>query len=125
MQATSGSVIVWLDAQLPPGLAQWLRDDLGLDARSLKEMGLRDAADRTIFAAARAADVVLFSKDSDFVDLVQTHGPPPQLVWVTCGNVSNAKLRALLGAAWPQIAMLLAAGEPIVELGNSAPGSTP
>ena len=32
------------------------------------------------------------SKDQDFVDLVMVHGVPPQIIWVTCGNMLNAYL---------------------------------
>jgi predicted nuclease of predicted toxin-antitoxin system len=111
-------MIVWLDAQLPPLLAQWMTNDLGVDAKSLRALGLRDAADRDIFAAARSCGAVLISKDSDFVDLVQAHGPPPQLIWLTCGNVTNAKLRLVFGHSWSRVAGLLSGGEPIVELGG-------
>ena len=109
---------MWLDAQLPPALAPWLRDNLGLDAKALKELGLRDATDRAIFMATRAAGAILISKDSDFVDLVQQLGAPPQLVWLTCGNVTNARLRVVLAKAWPSVAPMLAAGEAVVELGD-------
>jgi predicted nuclease of predicted toxin-antitoxin system len=109
-------VIVCLDAQLPPSLDGWLNDELGIDAHSLKSLGLRDAADTVIFAAAKAANAVIISKDSDFVDLVDQHGPPPQIVWLTCGNVTNGWLRALFARTWPQVAAHLAAGEPVVEL---------
>ena len=50
-------MIVWLDAQLPPALAQWMREELGINAKSLKELGLRDAMDRDIFSAARSSHV--------------------------------------------------------------------
>jgi predicted nuclease of predicted toxin-antitoxin system len=89
---------IWLDAQLPPQLAQWLREQHGLDVEALRDLGLRDADDETIFQAARAQNVVLISKDSDFVDLVQRRGPPPKLIWLTCGNVSNVALRELFSA---------------------------
>lgn len=111
-------MIVWLDAQLPPALALWMRQNLSLDARTLKELGLRDAKDRDIFAAARDAGVVLISKDIDFVELVQAQGPPPQVIWLTCGNVTNARLCAVISSAWPKVAGLLASGEPVVELGD-------
>lgn len=62
----------------------------------------------------------MLTKDSDFVDLLERHGPPPQVVWLTCGNTSNAYLRQLLGAAWPRVAALLAAGEPLVEVSGPA-----
>jgi predicted nuclease of predicted toxin-antitoxin system len=111
-------MILWLDAQLSPTLAKWMRDDLALDARSLKELGLRDAKDVDIFAAARAAGATLISKDSDFADLVQQLGAPPQLVWLTCGNLTNVRMKAVFSSAWPRVAAVLATGEPIVELGD-------
>lgn len=109
-------MIVWIDAQLPPMLAAFMRAELGLNAIALKELGLRDATDRDIFDAARQAGAVLMSKDSDFVDLVQRRGVPPQLIWVTCGNVTNARLQVLLRSRWTSIAAMIDAGEPIVEL---------
>jgi predicted nuclease of predicted toxin-antitoxin system len=111
-------MIIWLDAQLPPTLAFWMRNNLGLDAKGLRDLGLRDADDVEIFAKAKAAGAVLISKDIDFVDLVQRLGPPPQVVWLTCGNVTNAHLKAVFARAWPSVAALLSAGEPVVELGD-------
>jgi predicted nuclease of predicted toxin-antitoxin system len=118
LQRERGLMIVWLDAQLPPTLAQWMRNDLGLEAKALRELGLRDADDADIFAKAKAAGAVLISKDSDFVDLAQRLGPPPQIVWLTCGNVTNARLKTVFARAWPNVAAMLAAGEAIVELGD-------
>ena len=71
-----------------------------------------------IFAAARAGGAaVVVTKDDDFVRLLDRHGPPPQVVWVTCGNVRNGPLRALVLSVWPRVAALLAAGEALVEIG--------
>jgi predicted nuclease of predicted toxin-antitoxin system len=114
-------VVVWTDAQLSPALAPWLRATFGVDAAPLRELGLRDAEDAAIFAAARAAGAVVLTKDSDFVGLVARLGPPPQIVWLTCGNTSNAALRALLSGVWPRVASLLAAGEPLIEISERAP----
>jgi predicted nuclease of predicted toxin-antitoxin system len=60
----------------------------------------------------------LISKDSDFVGLVQRFGPPPQLIWVTCGNVTNSNLKAIFSAVFNQALNLLGAGEAIVEIGG-------
>ena len=87
---------LWLDAQLPPRLTAWLRDERRIDAKALRELGLRDAGDREIFDAARANNVILLSKDADFVELVSRLGAPPKLIWLTCGNVSNEALQGLL-----------------------------
>jgi predicted nuclease of predicted toxin-antitoxin system len=113
-------VRLWTDAHLSPALAPWLQATFDVDAAPLRELGLRDAEDAVIFAAAREASAVLMTKDSDFVDLVARHGPPPQIVWLTCGNTTNATLRGILAQAWPRVAELLAAGEPLVEISERA-----
>ena len=111
---------LWTDAHLSPALAPWLQATFGVDAAPLRELGLRDAEDTVIFAAAREAGAVLMTKDSDFVDLVARHGPPPQIVWLTCGNTTNATLRGILTQTWPRVAELLAAGEPLIEISGRA-----
>ncbi len=72
-----------------------MRSEFGYDAHALREIGLRDADDQTIFERARIANVILLSKDVDFVNMVSRLGAPPKLIWLTCGNVSNEALRAL------------------------------
>jgi len=52
----------------------------------------------------------------DFVDLVTRLGPPPQVPWVTCGNVTNRRLREHFLATFPNARKLLEAGDPIVEI---------
>ena len=113
-------MIVWVDAQLPPALAPWLTRRFGVDARAVRDLKLRDAEDPTTFEAARQAGAVVLSKDSDFVALLERFGPPPQVVWMTIGNTSNANLRRVLETQWPPAAELLAAGEPLVEIGGAA-----
>jgi predicted nuclease of predicted toxin-antitoxin system len=50
---------IWIDAQLPPTLADWITSNFGIEATSLKELALRDAKDIEIFEAARFADAVI------------------------------------------------------------------
>jgi len=108
---------LWVDAQLPPLLAEWLSKNYGVEALSLRDLGLRDAADDEIFRAAQQAQVVMISKDSDFVELVSRHGAPPQLLWVTCGNVTNRRLQEVFAKTFSDAVALLAAGQAIVEIG--------
>ncbi len=111
--------VLWVDAQLPPALAHWLRKRHGIEAWHVAEVELLDVDDRAIFAAARTGRAaIVMTKDDDFVELVERHGPPPQVVWVTCGNLRNAELRTLILDAWPRVAELLAAGETLVEIGR-------
>ncbi|MEK7437184.1 MAG: DUF5615 family PIN-like protein [Pseudomonadota bacterium] len=107
----------WVDAQLPPSLAKWLSVQFDVEAVSLRDLGLRDSTDGEIFKAAQHAKVVLISKDSDFVELVSRYGTPPQLLWVTSGNVTNRQLQKVFGNTFPAAMALLAAGEKIVEIG--------
>ena len=44
-------------------------------------------------------------------------GPPPVL-WVTCGNTSNARLREILTKSLPPALELLRRGEPLVEISD-------
>lgn len=110
-------MIIWIDAQLSPALAGWMRGTFGVQAQSLKDLGLRDATDRKIFEAARAhGNAVILTKDSDFVALVEQFGPPPRIIWLTCGNTSNRNLQSILMVAFPKAKALIDAGEPMVEI---------
>ena len=80
------------------------------------ELGLRDAADRVIFEAARTANAVVMTKDVDFVTLLERHGPPPKIIWVTTGNTSNQSLRRILTNVFQEAMARLDAGEPLVEI---------
>ena len=114
---------LWLDNQLPPALAVWMRTTLSVDCVPVRDLNLHRASDPEIFRAARDAHVVVMTKDADFVGLVDQHGSPPQVILVTCGNTSNARLRLLVARAWPTILSMLERGEALVELGDQ-PGHT-
>lgn len=107
----------WVDAQLPPLLAAWLSEQFHVEASSLKALGLRDACDAEIFQAAQQRGIVIISKDSDFVELVSRYGTPPQLIWVTCGNVTNRQLQIVFNKTFAASLELLAAGQVMVEIG--------
>ena len=110
---------IWLDAQLSPRLARWINANfLSVQAFPLRDIGLRDARDEAIFAAARAADVVLISKDNDFIRLLERLGSPPKIIWLTCGNTSEAALQAIFTRHLPTTLHLLACGETLVEIGS-------
>ncbi|MFY7805750.1 MAG: DUF5615 family PIN-like protein [Limnoraphis robusta] len=110
---------IWVDAQLPPTLASWLTETFGLEASALRDLALRDAQDLEIFEGARAENAVIMTKDSDFIDLVCRLGAPPQILWLTCGNVTNRNLRQLLTATLPDALEQLRLGEMIVEITNT------
>jgi predicted nuclease of predicted toxin-antitoxin system len=110
---------IWVDAQLSPRIARWIAANFSLTAQPLREIGLRDAEDEVIFAAARAADVVVLTKDSDFIRLLEQHGSPPKVLWLTCGNTSDAALQLILGRHLSSALSLLDGGEDLVEIGSA------
>jgi len=110
-------VEIWLDAELPPALAVWMTERFRVRALPVRVLGLQDASDAEIYRGARVADVVVMTKDVDFVRLQERLGPPPRLVWLTCGNTSHAALRALLDRHWCTVEALLREGNPLVEVG--------
>ena len=109
---------IWIDAQLPPTLAQWIRESFGLEASASRDLGLRDAKDSEIFTAAQVENAIIMTKDSDFVDLVCRLGSPPKILWLTCGNVTNRNLRKILTVTLLDALEQLDRGEEIVEIGS-------
>ena len=109
---------VWIDAQLPPSLAGWLTATFGVDAQAVRSLGLLRASDSEIYRAAMQPGVVVMTKDIDFLPLLEQFGPPPQVIWITCGNTSNARLKTVLLQALPPTIDLLASGAPLVEISD-------
>jgi predicted nuclease of predicted toxin-antitoxin system len=109
---------IWIDAQLPPTLANWLMNSFDIEATSLRDIGLRDAKDIEIFEAAREACAAIMTKDSDFVDLACRLGTPPQILWLTCGNVTNRSLHQLLTLTFPNALARLQQRESIIEISS-------
>lgn len=110
---------IWIDAQLSPAIAAWITTTLGVSAVAVRDLGLRDATDHEIFMAARRDQVIVMTKDSDFTQLLDRYGPPPQVIWLTCGNTSNAQLTRILTATLPHALALLAGGERLVEISGA------
>ena len=109
-------MILWLDAQLSPRPARWLNATFGVTASPARDLGLRDASDHAIYQAAAKAGATVITKDSDFVHLQIQHGPPPQILWLTCGNTSEARLHELFLTHFPNARNLLETGEALVEI---------
>jgi predicted nuclease of predicted toxin-antitoxin system len=109
-------LIVWVDAQLSPSLAPWITSQFGIDAASVRYLDMLRAKDQNIFQAAKEAGAIVITKDVDFVLLLQRFGPPPSVLWVRCGNTSNAYLRNVLMRTFPNAIKLIGSGEPLVEI---------
>ena len=109
---------IWIDAQLSPAIAVWINENFDVTASAVRDVGLRDAEDVEIFLAAKEADVVVMTKDRDFVDLLDRLDAPPKIIWLTCGNTSNAKLKSILVTHLSE-ALDILADENLVEIYGS------
>jgi predicted nuclease of predicted toxin-antitoxin system len=56
------------------------------------------------------------TKDADFSQLLAQHGPPPKILWLTCGNTSNENVCRILSSALAAALKMLESGEAIVEI---------
>lgn len=111
---------IWLDAHLDPKLAPWLSSTFDINAVTLREIGLRDAEDDELFAAARRfMKIAIMTKDSDFPDLVRRLGIPPQIVWLRFGNMRTVKMRSLLSMTFAEVLRYLEDGHAIVEVNEA------
>jgi len=55
------------------------------------------------------------------VRLLEELGPPPQVIWITCGNTSNARILQILAGSWPAAMSRLEHGEALVEISDVVP----
>ncbi|MCW5933703.1 MAG: DUF5615 family PIN-like protein [Fimbriimonadia bacterium] len=110
--------LVWIDAHLSPSFGRWLAQQFSLNVVPVRDLGLLTAEDTQIFEAAEQAGAIVITKDIDFVELVMRFGSPPQVVWVRCGNTSNARLQEIFLESFAQALKLLMAGEPLVEVND-------
>jgi predicted nuclease of predicted toxin-antitoxin system len=111
--------MIWVDAHISPAVAKWITAEFGEPAQSVRDLGLHNSKDKDIFAAARQAQAIVMTKDADFSEMVDRLGPPPAVIWLTCGNTSNAALRLLLKSTLPRAIELIARGDPLVEISGT------
>jgi predicted nuclease of predicted toxin-antitoxin system len=115
-------MIIWVDAQLPPRIAKWLTSRFSCNSIHVMDLALLQEPDAEVFRRAKAADeVVILTKDRDFADLVRQLGAPPQVLWVTCGNCTNATMLSILERSLPAALQAISRGDALVEI--AAPGN--
>jgi predicted nuclease of predicted toxin-antitoxin system len=104
-----------VDAQLPPALAGWLGEH-GYAASSVRELGLRDSDDGSIWNFSTAGAWTVVTKDEDFVLRCISNTAAPSVVWIRIGNCTNRVLFAWLEPLLPQVERRLRGGEKLIEL---------
>jgi predicted nuclease of predicted toxin-antitoxin system len=80
-------------------------------------LGLDTATDLALWEFAKANGYAIVTKDVDFLELMLLRGFPPKIVWLNCGNVSNAVVRDRLVSRTMEIhAFLGATDEGVLEI---------
>ena len=83
------------DQNLPPKLVPNLADFFP-DSIHVREVGLGEADDESIWEYAREKRLTIVSKDSDFHQRSFLFGHPPKVVWLRLGNCPTAEIEAVL-----------------------------
>ena len=83
------------DQNLSPRLVRLLAD-IYPDSTHVRDVGLRDADDATIWDYAGVNDYTIVSKDSDFQQRSLLVGAPPKFIWLRVGNCTVARTESIL-----------------------------
>lgn len=104
-----------VDAQLPPALGRWLGEH-GMSATPVREVGLRDSDDGSIWNFAVAGGWTVITKDEDFVARCVGNPAAPPVIWLRIGNCANRVLFAWIEPFLPDIQRRLGEGEKMIEV---------
>jgi len=82
--------------------------DLFPDSVHVRDVGLREADDATIWGYAARNSFAIVTKDADFRQRSFLSGHPPKVVWLRMGNCSTKAIAALLRSRVADIEAFLA-----------------
>jgi predicted nuclease of predicted toxin-antitoxin system len=103
-----------IDAQLPPSLAEALRN-VACEAVHVADLGLLTATDQRIWDEAISRSAVLVTKDRDFPLLRAASSAGPPILWVRVGNADNRTLIAQILSSLSLIISAIERGETVIE----------
>jgi predicted nuclease of predicted toxin-antitoxin system len=103
-----------VDAQLPPSLAEALRQ-AGCEAVHVIDLGLLAATDQQIWDEAISRSAVLVTKDRDFPLRRAARNDGPAILWIRVGNIGNRRLIELALNALPVIIDAIERDESVIE----------
>ena len=95
----------WIDINLPPSMAVWLKESFGLNAKSFFELGFIEKSDVEVFRIAqhRLNTIVITTKDIDFLQYQKQAIAPLKILHITTGNISNKQLKELVLKLFPEV----------------------
>ena len=74
----------WIDNNLPPKMAIWLKEDFKVSAKSFQELGFQTTDDIKIFkiAANKINTIIITTKDIDFVNISNKISDLPKILYL-------------------------------------------
>jgi len=89
--------LVWTDTNISPSIDKWLNEQFAqVSVVSFYKLNFQTEKDRVIFLKAKEANALFITKDKDFLDLLKEVMPPPSIIYLKTGNVSNSELKTIL-----------------------------
>lgn len=71
---------IWTDTNISPIIAKWISEYTSLKTKSSFSLNLHLVEDKMIHEMAQLyGNVIIISKDSDFIELIDWYGSPPKL----------------------------------------------
>jgi len=83
---------------------------------AVRNVGLREAEDESIWNYAETHRMVIITKDEDFAERVVRSSSGPAVVWLRIGNCSNRALLEWLVPLLPGIVERIELGDRLVEV---------
>ena len=93
------------DENLSPRLVELLADVFA-GSQHVRQLGLAQADDDSIWSFAKSAGFAIVTKDSDFQERSQLFDSAPRIVWIRRGNCSTQTIESLLRKHADRIAAL-------------------
>ena len=95
-----------LDNNLSPKLCRRL-EPVFPGNQHVENVGLDNSPDSEVWKYAKANQLAILTKDSDFNHMALLFGPPPKVIWLRCGNVTSAYIFLLLSSRQADISDFL------------------
>ena len=93
------------DQNLSPRLVALLADEFP-DSLHVRQAGLEQADDETVWHFALEQGYAIVTRDSDFQERSQLAGTAPRIVWIRRGNCSTQEIESMLRKHLAQIGAL-------------------
>jgi predicted nuclease of predicted toxin-antitoxin system len=70
--------------------------DIFPEAKQVRELGIENFSDRSIWEFAKEKEYTIVTFDGDFYDLSLVYGHPPKIIWLRCLNQTTKNIEVIL-----------------------------